>query len=370
MIKGVKTEKKLNHKAIDKLYKQGALYAKHGEYTRMTHDIDVCKVPMNAEFTCPNWDGRLSSEGCVFCPNFARQFTYESFRDVIGASIKEQVKDQVEYYRNKGAGQKFWVYIAFGTNTYAPVPDLKKIFDETLDHPDVIGLAIGTRPDCLPDEVLDLLGSYVKQGYEIWLEVGSQTMHYHTSERVNRQHGVAESMRVVQEAHKRGIFVTFFLIMGMPNETRNEMIETARIISALGVDALKIYPCLVMQDTRLLQQYKSGKYRPLSKTEYVQLMADFIEHLSPYVLVQRISKDCGLEGKVVPEWNTHRFVIGPEVEKILAIRGTRQGAKYKLGLTAEELTPLEMMDKKESIKKIHRPKDKTKANCPEKQDLF
>ena len=340
MIKGVKTEKRLDKKAIDQLYNEGHLYAKHGEYIRKTHGIDICKVPMNAGFTCPNWDGRLSSEGCIYCPNFARQFTYESFRRVIGAGIEEQVRDQVEYYRNKGAGEKFLVYIAFGTNTYMPVDKLKGIFDSALGHPDVIGLSIGTRPDCLPDEVLDLLGGYVKQGYEIWLEVGQQTMHYHTVEAVKRHHGVAETIRVVEEAHKRGILIVMFLMMGLPYETRSEMIETARLVSAIGVDAVKLYPCLVMKDTRLLQDYNGGKYRPISMTEYAQLMADFLEHLSPHVLVQRISKDCGLDGKVVPEWDTHRFVVGPRVEKILALRGTRQGSKYKLGLSAGELVPL------------------------------
>ena len=354
MIKGVKTQKKLDPKAIDGMYKDGFLYAPYGEYVRRTHGVDICKVPMNAGFTCPNWDGRLSSEGCIYCPNFARQFTYESFRRVIGTGMKEQVADQVEYYQKRGAGQKALVYIAFGTNTYMPVDKLKEIFDAALDNPDVVGLSIGTRPDCLPDEVMDLLGEYVKQGYEILLEIGQQSMHYHTVERVNRRHGLAETLRVVEESHKRGILVVLFLIMGLPYETKTEMVETARVVSALGVDALKLYPCLVMKDTRLLREYRSGKYRPISRTEYAVVMADFLEHLSPHVLIQRISKDCGLDGKVVPEWNTHRFIVGPRVEKILAIRGTRQGSKYKLGLAADELIPLigEEPDGKETVKEI------------------
>ena len=145
--------------------------------------------------------------------------------------------------------------------------------------------------------------------------------------------------------------------MGLPYESWNEMMETARLISVIGVDALKIYPCLVMKDTRLLADYRSGKYRPISMTEYAKLIADFLEHLSPYVLVQRISKDCGLEGKVVPEWDTHRFLVGPRVEKILMIRGTKQGSKYRLGLSAEELVPLTKPDP-ETLKRIRRPKKK------------
>jgi len=340
MIKGIKTEKKINRNVIDQMYKEGYLYAKYGVYVRKTHGCNIFKVPMNAGFTCPNWDGRLSSEGCIYCPNLARQFTYDSFRRVIEIGIKEQVADQVDYYKKKGAGDKALVYIAFGTNTYLPVYELMEIFDKALDHPDVIGLSIGTRPDCLPDEVLDLLGGYVKKGYEIWLEIGQQSVHYHTEERINRRHGFAEAMRVVEEAHKRGILVLMFLIMGLPYETPTEMIETARVVSTLGIDALKLYPCLVMKGTRLAEEYKNGKYRPVSMSEYASIIVNFLEHLSPYVLIQRISKDCGLDGKIVPEWNTHRFLVGPRVEKLLMIRGTRQGSKYKLGLTSEELKPL------------------------------
>jgi len=185
-IKGVPTIRCVEPKVINSMYEDGFLYAKFGEYMRRTHGVEVCKVPLNASFTCPNWDGRLSSQGCIYCPDFARQFTYDSFRRVIGLSIKDQVKDQIAHYQKTGAGQKALVYIAFGTNTYMPVADLEKIFAAALDHPDVIGLSVGTRPDCLPAEVLDLLGGYVKQGYEIWLELGQQSPHYHTVERINR----------------------------------------------------------------------------------------------------------------------------------------------------------------------------------------
>ncbi len=341
MIKGVRTERAIDKGAIDQMYEEGYLYAKYGIYARKTHGCKIFKVPMNANFTCPNWDGRLSSKGCIFCPDFARQFTYDSFRRVITRDLRDQVSDQVEYYKKKGAGEKALVYIAFGTNTYKPLNELKDIFDAAIDHEDVIGLSIGTRPDCLPDEVLDLLGEYVKKGYEIWIEIGQQSVHYHTAERVNRQHGFAETMRVVKEAHKRGILTLIFLIIGLPYETPSEIVEEARVVSALGVDAIKLYPLLVMKGTRLAKEYENGKYRPISKSEYASLSADFLEHLSPYVIIQRISKDCGLDGKVVPKWRTHRFLVGPRIEKILMMRGTKQGIKHKLGLDMEELKPMD-----------------------------
>jgi len=326
---------------IDELYSEGNIYAPYGQYERKVHGYKIFKIPLNASFTCPNWDGRLSKEGCIFCPNFARQFTYESFRRVLNEDLGEQVKDQVKYYKEKGAGEKGLVYVAFGTNTYLPIDKLKKIFDTALKHRDVIGLSIGTRPDCLPDEVLNLLGEYVEKGKEIWLELGQQSVHFHTDERTQRRHGVAESIRVVREAHRRGIYVLFFLIMGLPYETPSEVVETARVVSALGVDAIKLYPCLVMKGTGLEKEYREGTYRPLSSLEYASLLADFIEHLSPHVLIQRMSKDCGLDGKVAPDWDTHRWIVGPRVEKILMLRGTKQGSKFSLGLEADELVPLD-----------------------------
>jgi hypothetical protein len=339
-IKGVPTEREIDKKVIDGLYKEGHLYAKYGLYARKTHGCKIFKVPMNAFFNCPNKDGRLSEDGCIFCPNFARQFTYESFRRVISEDLREQVKNQVAYYKKVGAGNKGLVYIAFGTNTYKQLNELRKIYDAALSHKDIIGITIGTRPDCIPKEILDLLGDYVKEGYEIWLEIGQQSVHYHTMQETNRQHGVSETLRVIKEAHKRGILCLMFLIFGF-HETPQEIIETARVVSEIGIDAVKIYPLLVMRHTTLEKEYKRGNYRPLGSLEYSLLVVDFLEHLSPYVLIQRISKDCGLDAKVAPLWDSHRWIIGPRVEKILMLRQSKQGAKYKTGLSMEELKPLE-----------------------------
>jgi len=335
------SESFLDRDIIDRMYEDGYRCAGFGEYMRRSHNYNVFKVPMNAGFSCPNIDGRLNKKGCTYCPDRAKQFTYESFRRVIKEDLEYQVADQVDYYKKKGAGDKALVYVAFGTNTYMQLNDLKRIFDAALKHEDVVGLSVGTRPDCIPCEVLDLFADYVDMGYEMWLELGQQSVHYHTVENVNRQHGVAELIRATNESHKRGIYVCVFNIMGLPYETPSEMIETARILSTLGIDAVKLYPLLVMYDTQILSDYKSGKYRPISDREYVMLLADFVENLSPYVLIQRFSKDCGLDGKAAPLWDTHRWIVGPRVDKLLALRKSRQGAKYKVTLGVDELVPLE-----------------------------
>jgi len=352
----------IDRRVVDSIFKDGFRYAGFGEYWRRKYGYKVFKIPLNAEMTCPNWDGRLSRSGCAFCPTMARQFTYESFRNVMKKGIKEQIAHQIKHYKEMGAGDKAQVYVAFGTNTYRRLPELKKLFDECLAHKDVIGLSIGTRPDCLPDEVLDLLGEYVKKGKQIWLEIGQQTMHQHTLEAINRQHGVAEGIRVVREAHKRGIPVIYFIILGLPYETPNEMMETARTISALGVDAVKLYPLVVMKHTKIANDFKKGAYRPLGFTEYIGLVSDFLEHLSPYVLIQRLSKDCGLETKLAPDWNSYRLVVGPRVEKEMKAREATQGDKYKITLGEDELGPVSKEWKK--APKVTR---RGKAGSDEKQ---
>ncbi len=327
--------------AVDSLYREGLLYTAYGQYERKVHGYKVFKVPLNASFVCPNWDGRLSGSGCVFCPSHAKQFTYQSFREVIDKGFTEQIRAQVAHYQGMGAGEKGLVYVAFGTNTYAPIDRLRQIFDEVVKaHEDVIGFTVGTRPDCMPDEVLDLLGEYRRSGYEVWVELGQQTPHLHTLRETNRQHGLAELIRATDECHARGMPVLSFIILGLPGESREEMVETARIVSAIGIDAVKIYPLVVMKDTRLARMWETGSYKSLGFDEYVNLVADFLEHLSPYVLIQRMSKDCGLEIKLAPEWNTYRNIVTPMVEKTLKARGTRQGSRHKLTLTMDELVPL------------------------------
>ncbi len=334
----------IDTRLIDQLYAEGHRYSAYGIYQRKVHGVKVGKVPLNADFVCPNWDGRLSDQGCDFCPTFARQFTYGSFRQVIDKGLAEQIAHQVEHYQHSGAADKALVYIAFGTNTYAPLADLRRVFDEAVKHEDVIGFTVGTRPDCLPDEVLDLLAEYRASGYEVWIELGQQTTTYHTLAGINRRHGLAELIRVVPEAHDRDLLTLAFVILGLPGERPDEMCEGARILSALGVDAVKLYPLVVMKGTKLASDYQAGRYRPLGFTEYVDLVCDFLEHLSPNVLIQRLSKDCGLEVKLAPAWNTYRNIVGPRIDKELERRGSRQGERFRLSLSPDELTPLSAQD--------------------------
>jgi len=341
----------VDHEVIDGLYEDGYRYAKYGEYERRSRGVNIFKAPLNTGFTCPNWDGRLSSQGCTYCPSRARQFTYPSFREVIDKDFSQQIEHQINHYQEMGAGEKALIYIAFNTNTYAPLDVLKELFDEVVSHEDVVGFTVGTRPDCLPDEVLDLIASYNKD-YDVWVELGQQSVHQHTLEKINRQHGLAEFIRSVNECRKRNLKTLAFVILGLPYETPAEMMETARVISAVGVDAIKLYPLVVMKETQLAQQYRQGRYKPLGFMEYVRLVADFLKNLSPHVLIQRLSKDCGLEIKLAPDWNTYRNIISPLVLKELTMSDSSQGDDYKVSLSAEELVPLEVEEQEDFYEEL------------------
>ncbi len=336
----MRIKQNVNKDVIDELYEEGYLYAAFGEYWRRTRGYKMFKIPVDADFLCPNWDGRLSNRGCTYCPGLGKEVGRPTFFEVQGKSVRAQLDHQIEYHRGKGVAEKFMAYFYPATNTYRRVTELEKLFEEAISHPDVIGLSIGTRPDCVPDEILDVLEGYTKRGYEVWIELGQQTYHYHTIEKINRRHGIAECIDATGRIKEHGIFVCDHIILGLPYETPGEMIETARILSVVGVDAVKIYPLLVMKGTRIAGEFYAGKYRPIAFTEYINLVCDFLENLSPYVLIQRLSKDCGLQLKLAPEWNTFRLNVSSRIEKELKRRGTKQGVRYKMGLGEVELFPL------------------------------
>lgn len=333
-------DQRADKKIVDSMYKDGYLYAQFGEYWRREKGYKMFKIPVDADFICPNWDGRLSVSGCIFCPGFGKDVGRPTFHEVQGETIKKQVSYQMEYHRNKGVAEKFMVYFYPATNTYQRVDVLKKLFDEAMMHKDAVGLVVGTRPDCLPDEVVELLASYIKKGKEVWVELGQQTTHYKTLKLLNRGHGLAEGIDAVRRLKEKNIWVLTHMLLGLPGETRMDMIESARVISAMGVDAVKIYPLLVMKNTALAKMWEEGKYKALEFDEYVGFVCDFLEHLSPYIIIQRLSKDCGLHLKLAPEWNTFRMNVVSAVEKELKKRQTKQGSRHKLGLGEEELEPL------------------------------
>ncbi|ABR54710.1 conserved hypothetical radical SAM protein [Methanococcus vannielii SB] len=311
---------------VDKIYTDGFNIAQYGLYMKRERDYKTFKVAVDAGFSCPNKDGTTDTRGCIFCPKMGRSISVEYCN--IKYSLKEQIECQIQQNREKGIS-KFYVYFYPGTNTHGPLNHLKKLWDYALSFEDVIGLSIGTRPDCLENEKLDILEHYVKQGYEIWIDLGIQTMHDETLDFLNRKHTSKDVERVLTECKKRGILVCGHIILGLPNENWKMMMKTAKVLSDLKIDALKIYPLVVIENTELELLYWKGEYKSLDEKQYIYLVTDFLEHLSKYVIIQRVSKDkVPNEIKISPEWSLKRLRILNEVSKELSRRNSKQGFKY------------------------------------------
>jgi len=309
-------------KIIDEIYNEGYLFAQYGIYLKKKFRQKIFKIPVDIGLSCPN----EKNNRCIYCQEMGRSVSVKYCNAKI--PLKEQIEKQMENQKKKGF-KKFYIYFYPGTNTHAPVEKLKEIWDFCLSYEEVIGLSIGTRPDCLEKDTLDILAEYVENGYDIWIDLGIQSMHQKTLEFLNRGHNVSDIIKAIKDCHKRGIKVCGHLILALPGETWMEMMETAKILSLLEIEAVKIYPLVVIKSTKLEEMYWKGEYRTLDVMQYINLVCDFLEHLSPYVLIQRLSKDRVPENiKVSPEWYLGRLKIMNKVSEILKKRGTKQGARF------------------------------------------
>ncbi|MBW9221504.1 TIGR01212 family radical SAM protein [Methanothermococcus sp. SCGC AD-155-C09] len=326
MCKGM-LNNKINKEVINSIYKDGFPIAQYGIYLKRTKPYKVFKIPVDAGFSCPNKDGTLDREGCIFCPKMGRPIRSEKYCNSL-YSLEYQIEKQIEYHKKKGIN-KFNIYFYPGTNTHGKPEELKKLWDLALSYPDVIGLSIGTRPDSFNRDIFKILENYINKGYEIWIDLGIQSMHQKTLDFLNRKHTVSHTVNTIKECKKRGILICGHVILGLPNETWEDMIKTTKVLSKLEIDALKVYPLVVIKNTKLEEIYWEGEYKTLDRKQYVKLVCDFLEHTSPYVLIQRISKDKTPENiKVSPEWDLSRLPILNEVSNEFRRRKTFQGIYY------------------------------------------
>src|SRR5438270_4074449 len=234
----------------------------------------VYRVTVDGGFTCPNVDGTVAVGGCVYCDN--RSFSPN--RRQPRTSVREQVRRGVTILQRRYHADRFLAYFQAATNTYAPVAKLRRLYDEALDHPQIIGLAVGTRPDCVPEPVLELLQSYARERY-VCLELGLQTMHDRSLDWMNRGHHFDVFVDAVQRCQGRGLDLCAHVILGLPGETRADMLATARALAALPMDAVKIHNLHVVRDTPMEKMYQAGEVRMLEREEYVQVVCDFLEEL-------------------------------------------------------------------------------------------
>ena len=242
--------------------------------------------------------------------------------------MAEQIEDGKDVMRRKYKAQQFIAYLQAYSNTYAPADRLRALYAEALSVPEVVGLIIATRPDCLSDAVLDLLSDLNKQTY-LWLELGLQSIHDRSLDLINRRHDHACSVDAVQRAKSHDLRVCAHVILGLPGETCDEMLAMAAELNRLGVDGVKLHLLHVMKGTRLAEMYAKGEVELLGRDQYAGLVCDFLELLDSRILIHRLTGDGGYDSLVAPLWSLKKFEILNLIDAEMQRRGTRQGSKYK-----------------------------------------
>ena len=301
---------------------QGLRYFAYNAFLRARFGHRVQKVSIDAGFTCPNVDGTVTTGGCTFCDN--RSFSPS--RRIPRQSIREQIDHGITGLKRRYRCDHFMAYFQPATNTYAAVDVLRPLYEEALAHPQVVALAIGTRPDCVPDEVLDMLGEFAQRTY-LSVEYGLQTCHDKSLDWMNRGHHHDVSVDAIERSRNRGFEICAHVILGLPGESHDDMMETAQEIGRLGIDAVKIHNLYAVRNTPLGDQVAEGKIRLMGRDEYVATLVDFLEVLSPAMVVERISGDAPPDYLVGPEWCTDKSAIRTAVENEWQRRDSWQG-KY------------------------------------------
>ncbi len=299
---------------------QSKRYNTFSEELKRIFGCKVQRISVDAGFSCPNRDGSLDSDGCIFCGGNGSG-SYGISREL---SISGQLEDGKEVMRRKYRACRFIAYFQAYSNTYAPVDRLRELFSEALSVSDVTGLIIATRPDCLPDDVLDCLRELSQQTY-LWLELGMQSMHGKSLELINRRHDHSCTADAVRRAKSRGLRVCVHIILGVPGETRDEMLAMADELNRLGVDGVKLHLLHVMKSTVLAEMYGRGEVKVLERDEYAGLVCDFLELLDPRILIHRLTGDGGHDNLIAPLWSLKKFEILNLIDAEMERRGTRQG---------------------------------------------
>jgi len=289
-------------------------------YLRNLFGCRVQKISIDAGLSCPNRDGTLSTGGCIYC-NALGSGTGAYAK---GLSITDQLVQGKEALSRRYKAKKFIAYFQSFSNTYAPVDKLKSLYDEALAVNGVVGLSIGTRPDCINEAILELLQSYAKD-YLIWIEYGLQSAHDSTLALINRGHNFQAFQKAVDATKNRGIKICAHVILGLPDEDRNNMLETAKVIANIGIDGVKIHLLYVIKGTPLEKLYREGKYRCLEQQEYAELVCDFLEYLPSDMVIQRLTGDPHPDELVAPEWSLKKTETLKMIKDILEKRDSWQG---------------------------------------------
>lgn len=290
-------------------------------YWRNLFGCNVHKLQIDAGFTCPNRDGHVATGGCIYCDGRGSKLRQKGELP----SVSQQIQNGKKFY--KPHASKFVAYFQTFTNTYAPVEKLQILYDEALAQEDVVGLSIGTRPDCVGPDVIDLLKGYV-QKYHVWLELGLQSMHDKTLKFINRGHDFRQFLDAVGALAGKNIHLCAHIIIGLPGETDEEILQTAKAVAALPINGIKIHSLLALEGTVLGEMYKNGTIKIMSKDNYVSLVADVLEVLPPEMVIQRLTADGYQNIFLAPDWAMNKLDVLNSINKELERRDSYQGKHF------------------------------------------
>ena len=303
-------------------------YNDFSSFIRRKFNGRVQKVSIDAGFTCPNKDGTKGVGGCTYCNN--NTFNPDYCKPI--KPITQQIEEGIVFFSTKYKTQKYLAYFQAFTNTYAPLTDLRKMYEEALSHPDVIGLVIATRPDSIKDEVLDYLEELAAKDYFIKLEFGLESTKNETLVEINRCQTHEEAIDAFKRADGRGLHLGGHLILGLPGETKEDMLNHARKVSQLPMNTLKIHHLQIVKHTMMAVQFKKTPemFTFMELDEYIDLVVDFLEILNPEIIVERFFSESPARMLIYPKYGLKNFEVKHLVEKRLEEREAIQGRLFEI----------------------------------------
>ncbi|MFM7739712.1 MAG: TIGR01212 family radical SAM protein [Planctomycetota bacterium] len=299
-------------------------YYQYSFHLKRKYGVRVQRVSVDAGFTCPNVDGTVAVGGCTFCDN--RSFSPS--RRLPRQDIREQIDEGIRQLKRRYDCNHFIAYFQPATNTYAPVDKLRNLYEQALSHPNVVSLAVGTRPDCVPDDVLDLLEEIAGRTH-LTVEYGMQTMHDKSLDWMNRGHHHDAMVDAMERSRGRGFEICAHIMLGLPGETHAEMLETAREVARLKLDDVKIHNLYAVDGTPLADQVRRGEVTLMERDEYLTTLVDFLELLPPEMIVERVSGDAPVSFFIGPSWCLDKPAVLLALQAEFERRNTWQGRLYQ-----------------------------------------
>ncbi|XMB71973.1 TIGR01212 family radical SAM protein [Mycoplasmatota bacterium WC30] len=292
-------------------------------FYRHKFNSKVYKISLNGNFTCPNRDGKISNKGCIFCSEKGSGDFAGNKRD----SLKTQFEEIKNIMQKKWKEAKYIAYFQANTNTYGSLDKLRNLFESALKlDKDIVGLSIATRPDCLSEEILDYLADLNKRTY-LSVELGLQSIHAKSLKFINRGHDLKCFIDACESLRQRNINVVVHIINGLPNESMEEMIETAKLLNKLDIQGVKIHMLFIQKNTELAYFYKKNPFKMLTLEEYVEITTNQIEILNKSIIIHRVTGDAPRDQLIEPLWSLKKLVVANEIDKLMRTRSSYQGDK-------------------------------------------